>query len=202
VESIWENLSWCTIEATYNWNPQATTCTVKAPTITVKLWYNEENKRWKKVWWDDEKSEWDTITLNKSESSITYEASTDINTYTIGYLLNSWTVTEENPTSYTVESWDISLNNPTRTWHTFEWWSWTNLPDKTINVTIRNWSTWDRAYEANWKANKYEVRYKANGWEWDDVTEEATYDTKYIFTGNIFTREWYTFKEWNTKADW
>ena len=347
VESIWENLSWCTIEATYNWNPQATTCTVKAPTITVKLWYNEENKRWKKVWWDDEKSEWDTITLDKSE---TYEASTNINTYTIEYILNDWnvelvnptsytvessdftlnnptregyifewwswtnltdktinvtipswsiwdrvyeanwkaidytitynlnsgtvavvnpvsytieswdislnnptregytfewwswtnltdktinvtipswsiwdrvyeanwkaidytitynlnsgTVAVVNPASYTIESWDISLNNPTRTWYTFEWWSWTNLPDKTINVTIRNWSTWDRAYEANWEANKYEVRYKANGWEWDDLAEEAIYDTKYVFTGNIFTREWYTFKEWNTKADW
>jgi uncharacterized repeat protein (TIGR02543 family) len=122
--------------------------------------------------------------------------------YSINYILNEWSVSESNPETYTIESADITLNNPTKTGYTFIWWSGTKLEGaENKTVTIGVWSTWDRKYEANWNANKYQVTYKANGWVWEDVIEEATYDAKYVFTGNKFIKTGYRFVEWNTKSD-
>ena len=122
--------------------------------------------------------------------------------YSINYILNEWSVSESNPETYTIESADITLNNPTKTGYTFIWWSGTKLEGaENKTVTIGVWSTWDRKYEANWNANKYQVTYKANGWVWSDVVEEVTYDEHYEFLPNSFVRTGYSFVEWNTKAD-
>ena len=132
--------------------------------------------------------------------TVTFTAEWNKETYTISYEYNNGT--GSNPGTYQVDTPSFALNNPTRTGYTFIWWSGTELEglDNT-NVTIVIWSVGDREYEANWQANKYNVTYKANGWEWVDVVEEAVYDAKYVFTGNKFTKTGYRFVEWNTKSD-
>ena len=121
-------------------------------------------------------------------------------TYTITYEYNNGT--GSNPETYQIITSEFTLNNPTRIGYTFIWWSGTNLVgswNKTVTISV--WSTWNREYEANWEANKYNVTYKANGWEGEDVKDEAIYDAKYVFTGSKFTRIGYRFVEWNTKSD-
>lgn len=70
--------------------------------------------------------------------------------YTIGYTLDSGTVEEDNPTTYTIESDAITLNNPTKDLYTFAGWTGTDLAEATETVTIASGGTGNREYVATY----------------------------------------------------
>ena len=82
--------------------------------------------------------------------------------YTITYL---WTWDDYVPsaTGFTIKSGNITLTEPSKTWYTFTWRSGTNIEWITWTVTISEWSTWDRIYEANWEANEYTITIDIDG---------------------------------------
>lgn len=55
--------------------------------------------------------------------------------------------------------------------------------------------------EANWQANVYTIQYHANGGTGTMGASAMTYDMEGVLKKNVFTREGYIFREWNTKAD-
>ena len=97
-------------------------------------------------------------------SDITIYAKWNLIDYHITYELNWWTGLA-NIWIYTIETDSFILNNPTKDDYIFEWWSGINLPECTMgntlncekNVTITQWSTWDRSYEAIWWYIKYDL---------------------------------------------
>lgn len=54
---------------------------------------------------------------------------------------------------------------------------------------------------AQWTPDKYTVRYHANGGTGQMVNQEMVYGTEEALITKGFTRDGYTFKGWNTKAD-
>ena len=58
---------------------------------------------------------------------------------------------------YTIETPTFTLSRPTKTWYTFIWWAWSNWSVPQLDVTIEQWTAWDKVYYANWDA--LEVQY-------------------------------------------
>ena len=83
--------------------------------------------------------------------------------YTISYNLNGGTVSNANPTSYTIESSNIVLNNPTKTGYTFNGWTGSNGTSAQKSVTITKGSYGNKNYIANWNANSYTITFNSNG---------------------------------------
>jgi len=83
--------------------------------------------------------------------------------YTITYNLNSGAVTQANPTSYTIETEDFMLNNPTRTAYTFAGWTGANGTVKQNDVSVKQGSTGNKTFTANWTGDVYTVTFDANG---------------------------------------
>ena len=107
------------------------------------------------------------ITIEKgSTGNKEYTANWAPVTYTISYTLNDGTVSNVNPTNYTIESDDIKLNNPSKEGYTFAGWTGSNGETPQTEVTIVNGSTGDKEYTANWTEN---LRI--------EVTEEVNNDT-------------------------
>ena len=90
--------------------------------------------------------------------NITLYAQWQIDTYSIGYILDGGTVAIANPNTYTVETASFTLNNPTKTGYTFKGWSGTDLTgDTNTSVTIAQGSTENRYYTANYTPNIYAI---------------------------------------------
>lgn len=53
----------------------------------------------------------------------------------------------------------------------------------------------------NWKINKYTVTYNSNGGTGIMASSDYTYGVAQALSANVFTKDGYTFKNWNTKAD-
>lgn len=123
--------------------------------------------------------------------------------YKITYILNGGTNSEENADWYDIYT-QTSIRDPSKTGYTFEGWTYDGqtTPVKYPNVSItRNSSTGDKTYTANWVPNTYTVKFDANNGTGTMNDEHFIYDTEQILTANAFTREYYTFAGWNTKAD-
>ena len=86
--------------------------------------------------------------------------------YKIDYVLNGWALTwgKTNLTGYDVDTATFILNNPERDGYKFIWWSGTAIDWLSWTVTIAQWSTWDRVYEANWEVKTYTINYELNTW--------------------------------------
>ena len=133
------------------------------------------------------------------------------NTFSITYNLNGGTVTKTdvNPTSYKAGENFFKLENPRRAGYTFLGWTGSNYknvveagkyePQTTVTVTIND--VGNKTYTANWIPNNYTVSFKANGGSGKMADEYFTYDLQQALSSNKFTRNNYTFKGWNTKAD-
>ena len=110
--------------------------------------------------------------------------------YTITYL---WTWDDYVPsaTGFTIKSNNITLTEPSKTWYTFTWRSGTNMEWITWTVTISEWSTWNRIYEANREANEYKITIDIDGnetiltWKYGDPISKPADPTKngYKFIG-------------------
>ena len=84
----------------------------------------------------------------------------------------------ENPTTYTKNSRDILLNNPVKDGSQFLGWSGTDLTGITnTTVIIKQRSTGDRKYKANWSTDAYLVDFVVDG---NKYTTVSTNYGKYI----------------------
>ena len=84
-------------------------------------------------------------------SSISKSISATINTYKINYILNDGTLNIKNPASYTVATATFTLNNPVRIGYTFLGWSESGSDTMNFSVTIKEGTTGDKTFIANWK---------------------------------------------------
>ena len=65
VASIWKTTDSCTLTWTYNWEAQATSCTVEAPSITVSEGYKDSDKKWTESGTNIIANVWTNITLTQ-----------------------------------------------------------------------------------------------------------------------------------------
>lgn len=87
-----------------------------------------------------------TDTSNNIELFAKWEA---IN-YTINYVLDGGTITETNPSTFTIESNNFTLNNPSKEGYYFTGWTGSNGNIPQTEVSIANGSTGNKEYVANY----------------------------------------------------
>ena len=75
----------------------------------------------------------------------------NIANYTIAYDLDGGSVSEANPTSYTMETETFTLNNPTREGYIFLGWTGSNGDVPQMEVSIAQGSFGNKTYTANWQ---------------------------------------------------
>ena len=105
------------------------------------------------------------------------------------------------------ETVELSANEYVRPGYSFNGWN-TDPEAGGVNYTDRqtvvNLSSTDGEVielYALWKVNTYTIAYDANGGEGTMANQLCTYDIDTNLATLGFTREGYTFKHWNTKAD-
>ena len=122
--------------------------------------------------------------------------------YTITYILNDGVNSEKNPKGYDVEIETIKLENATKTGYTFGGWYTDKACTETNKVTeITKGSTGNITLYAQWTANKYTVKFDANGGDGKMANQTFTYDEEKALTANIFTCDGYTFAGWSIHKD-
>ena len=183
----WVAISW----SVYTWDVPGTGSVDPLPNMTkdgyeFDGWFLE---------WESEAFDFSTVEITWN---IELHAEWTPIEYTITYL---WTWDDYIPsaTGFTIESGNITLTEPSKTWYTFTWRSGTNIEWITWTVTISEWSTWDRIYEANREANEYEITYELDGWvnnsknvTWYTIEDTITFENP--------TKEWFSFDGWFTDA--
>ena len=118
-----------------------------------------------------------------------------IETYTITYVLNGGSVTN-NPDRYTTEQQTFTLNNPTKSGYVFTGWTGSNGSTPQLEVKIPIGSTGDKTYTANWELATYSIEYDYDGGNTaQDNPVEYTIETD-SFVLNNPTKEGYTFLGW------
>jgi len=129
---------------------------------------------------------------------ITLVANWEIINYTISIDLAGGTAgTPANPTSYTIVTSDITLSKPTKEHYDFAGWTSTsdNITTPTKTVEIKQGSTGNRDYTANWTEKEYTVTFDA-----DNGTTTTEQKVKYQQTAteptDAPTKNGYTFKGW------
>jgi uncharacterized repeat protein (TIGR02543 family) len=135
-------------------------------------------------------------------SDFTLDASWELVTYTIEYVLGEGaTVETPNPTFYTYLTPDFELGEPEKTGYTFDGWSGTGIDGTSKDVRIEQYSTGNRLYTANWTPNNYTICYHANNGTQDKREETHTYDTASDLRLNEFEYSGYSFAGWATSPD-
>ena len=87
-----------------------------------------------------------------------------VDNYSITYNLNGGTLNNKsNPIKYNVDSSDITLNNPTKSGYIFTGWTGSNGTSPQTSVTIKNGSTGNKNYVANWSKteNEYTISFNS-----------------------------------------
>lgn len=139
---------------------------VEGYTIGTK-WYKDE----------DLKTEWNFESDTITQDTILYSDAKAIE-YDITYNLNGGEAAG-NPDKYTIESEDITLNRPTKKGgYEFEGWSGTGITDKELDVTIKQGSTGNREYFAEFRDTALpDVTIKVGeSHSWDFFHEHNTFD--------------------------
>ena len=90
-----------------------------------------------------------------------------------------------------------TLTKPTRSGYTFKGW-YTKKSGGT-KITTKTKITKNVTYYAHWKANKYKIKFNANGGRGSMKTLSATYGKNVKLPANAFKRAGYKFKGWAKK---
>jgi len=99
-----------------------------------------------------------------------------------------------------------TINPPTRIGYTFNgYFDADSGGTKYYNANGSSAKNWDKTSNttlyAQWTANKYTVKFNANGGTGSMSNQSHTYGVSKALTANAFTRKGYTFEGWNTNAD-
>lgn len=116
-------------------------------------------------WYDNEAFTGAVITgiASGSTGNRVLYARWSIITYTITYSLNGGTITETNPSTYTVETPAIILHNPSKTNYTFAgWYSAANFSGSAI-TSIAAGTTGNLTLYARWSPVSFSITYVLNG---------------------------------------
>lgn len=124
------------------------------------------------------------------------------NCYTVKYTLSGGTNNSANPKAYSSKGGNIALKNPSRTGYTFKgWYSNGKFTGSRVTKIISAKKKNLKLY-AKWAANKYTVKFSANGGTGTMKAKTYTYDAKYTLPANAFKKGTaYSFTGWNTKKD-
>ena len=122
--------------------------------------------------------------------------------YSIKYELNGGTNSAKNPEAYSAKGDNIKLKNPTRTGYTFGgWYAKSDFSGSKVTTITASAKKNVKLY-AKWTANKYTVKFNANGGTGSMASKTYTYGKRYTLPANGFTKSGdYIFTGWNTKAD-
>lgn len=116
--------------------------------------------------------------------------------YKVQYQLNKGKNHRSNPATYSIESKTIVLKNPTRTGYTSQgWYSDAKFKHKVTKIAAK--STGNKTFYAKWQANRYVVRYHANGGKGKMSQTTVVYEVKTRLNVNRFQRAGYQWKGWN-----
>ncbi len=138
----------------------------------------------------------------KDGATVKLYAQWKIQTYDIKYELNGGKNSSKNPASYTAKSKTIELSAPTKKGYTFSGW-YSDKKYKNKVTKIAKGSSGDKTLYAKWTANKYTVKFDANGAKSGSTKQMASikYGKEVKLTTNGFKRTGYDFAGWNTKKD-
>ena len=119
-------------------------------------------------------------------------------TYKITYDANGGTAVAEQTVSFGDKI--IKPKNPTRNGYKFVGW-YVNLTDKEAFDFDKATATQNITLHAKWEANKYTVKFNANGGQGTMADQQFTYDQEGTLSANSFAREGYTFAGWSETAN-
>ena len=155
--------------------------------------------------------QWANGDYSISDYKLNFYAIWTANTYTVTANANGgtipttsdWTIASDSKTATKTVTYDSTygtLPTPTRTGYTFAGWftaasNGTQITSSTKVTTASNHSIY-----AHWTANKYTVKFNANGGSGTMADQKFTYGTAQNLTANAFTRTGYKFTGWATSA--
>ncbi len=119
-------------------------------------------------------------------------------TYKITYDANGGTAVAEQTVSFGDKI--IKPKDPTRNGYKFVGW-YVNLTDKEAFDFDKATATQNITLHAKWEANKYTVKFNANGGQGTMADQQFTYDQEGTLNANSYVREGYTFAGWSETAD-
>ena len=137
------------------------------------------------------------VNLTKEQGdTVTLYAQWDMEEYDITYDLDGGALPDgtSNPVKYTAASPTFTLNDPVKVDYDFTGWLGTDLSEPTQNVTIKEGSTGDRRYDAQWELKHFDVRFETNGGT-EEETQRVAIHAKAAKPKNP-TRKGYTFAGW------
>jgi uncharacterized repeat protein (TIGR02543 family) len=125
--------------------------------------------------------------------------------YKISYDLAGGTFgTQAAPTSYHIGDAPVTIPTPTREHHVFLGWTGSNGTTPQASVTIPTGSTGDRSFTANWRNDRYTVKFDKNSADASgsiaDLACEWGKDYR-MPEGSAYSRTGWHVTSWNTKAD-
>lgn len=144
---------------------------------------------------------------------ITLYAQWDIDTYSIaleGIDGADNTINNDIPVTYNVESETIILKAPNKDGYTFKGWYTDAKLKKAVSynkttgeyTAVKTGSTGDKIIYAKWVANKYTIKFEANGGSGKAMKNlSATYDKDTTLINVSYKKTGYEFVGWNTNAD-
>ena len=117
--------------------------------------------------WSKNGKKVDNLPTTMPAESHIYTAIWERETYQITYDLNGGSMKsgEKNPTTYNVDTTVFKLKNPVRAGYTFTGWSGTEITGVSDNVSVKQGSTDNRTYKANWRENTYQITFILSGTE-------------------------------------
>lgn len=123
------------------------------------------------------------------------------NEYSIKYVLNKGTNSEDNPKKYNVDTDTIILKKPVKKGYSFRGW-YLDSKYKAGISKIPKGSTGNKVLYARWTVNKYQIKFDKNGATSGKVKNQTVaYGKKVQLRKNKYVREGYTFVGWNTKKN-
>ena len=152
--------------------------------------------------WSENGKKVDNLPTTMPAESHIYTAIWERETYQITYDLNGGNMKsgEKNPTTYNVDTTVFKLKNPVRAGYTFTGWSGTQITGVSDNVSVKQGSTDNRTYKANWRENIYQITFILSGTEAKGSMAAKTVN----YTENVtlpkcgFTCKGHSFKRWYT----
>lgn len=152
--------------------------------------------------WSENGKKVDNLPTTMPAESHIYTAIWERETYQITYDLNGGNMKsgEKNPTTYNVDTTVFKLKNPVRAGYTFTGWSGTQITGVSDNVPVKQGSTDNRTYKANWRENIYQITFILSGTEAKGSMAAKTVN----YTENVtlpkcgFTCKGHSFKRWYT----
>ena len=152
--------------------------------------------------WSKNGKKVDNLPTTMPAESHIYTAIWERKTYQITYDLNGGSMKsgEKNPTTYNVDTTVFKLKNPVRAGYTFTGWSGTKITGVSDNVSVKQGSTDNRTYKANWRENTYQITFILSGTEAKGSMEAKTvnYTENVILPKCGFTCKGHSFKRWYT----